>query len=242
MLEDLVEWVKESHLYFRRRKSIEKRIREELEKADDYYTVQEIGKKYVNGIKTGAKITFWAIATPFGAYFLAGTPLPYIGRIAYLPQADKAGHAAVGMGIGWFTGKVHSKLDDYFHFWEDVDDTYKRRNKHLLLRFGLEFIANIAAGVGKEIFDKYHGGVSSVADAMATIGGGQLVNGLLEYTRAGKYEVVVNEMRRRLYELGLDDDGNALPEGKSYEPVKLTLSKAHNVSKAVKKGNLSELV
>lgn len=242
MLEDSVEGIKHFHLYFRRKESIKKRIREELAKVDDYYAVQNVGKKYVNGIRTGAKITFWGILTPFGGYFLAGTPLPYVGRLAYLPQADKAGHAAVGIGIGWFTGKIHSKLDDYFHFWEDVDDSIERKNKHILLRFGLESLANITAGIGKEVYDKFYGGVSSVADAMATIGGGQLVNGILEYTRAGKYEVVVNEMRIRLRELGLDDDGHPISHGEVYVPVKLTLSKAHKVSKAIKKGKLSELV
>ncbi len=242
MLEDIVEGIKNSHLYFRRRKSIAERISNELSNANSYNEVQEIGKKYVNGIKTGAKITFWGLASPFGAYFLAGTPLPYVGRIAYLPHADKAGHAAVGMGVGWFTGKIHSRLDDYLHSGEDVDDTTERRNKNLLARFGLEFAANIVVGVGKEVYDKFYGGVSSLADAMATIGGGQVINGILEYTRAGKYEIIVNQMRKRLLELGLDDDGNPLEEPREYKPVKITLTKAHKVKKAVCEGNLSCLI
>ncbi|MCD6575598.1 MAG: hypothetical protein J7K73_00365 [Nanoarchaeota archaeon] len=241
MLEDLVEGIKNSHLYLRGRESINQRIEKELSQADSYEAVQEIGKKYINGIRTGAKLTFWGLTAPFSAYFLAGTPLPYVGRLAYLPHADKAGHAAVGMGIGWIVGKLHSKLDDYFHFWEDVDDAAERRNKNTLLRFGLEFVANISAGVGKEVYDKFHGGVASLADAIATIGVGQLINGILEYTRAGKYEIIINQMRKRLRELGLDDDGNALPVEKEYKPIKITISKAHKVRKAIYDGNLSQL-
>lgn len=224
-----------------------------------YNQIQVIGDKYFRGIDAGRDILFFGTSSLFWSYYgiglaksvadfsqistpvvkelaqLVEKPLRFVAdKIPYaLPHFDKAGHLGMGLAIGrtteWFAENV---LSWYNQKKPDVDDVAEDIRKSFLVHFGFQAGATYAWAMLKENIDEFAGGVKSLADVGATMGG-QALNGLMSYARSRKYSVVINEMRVRLYELGMDDDGKPLSKNAGYYDIKVPFLKASAVKKAI---------
>ena len=227
---------------------------------ENYLEIQRVGYEYLRGLDMGRNSLFAILTLASFGYYGVGLAkavsdfsaisAPVVKDIAQLvekplrfladkapyafPEYDKAGHLAVGLLIGRAVEALSSKILEHVYKGRDVDDIAAEKNKTYAFHTVTQLLATGMWALNKEYLDALLGGVKSIYDVVATLGG-QFVNAVMSYSLANKYSVVINAMRKRLYELGMDDDGNPLPQEKKFKEVKVPIMKVREVKKAVKK-------
>lgn len=168
-------------------------------------------------------------------------------KVAFaFPQFDKFGHVGLGMIVGGVVEKVTDYATEKYQRWKakkrkktsDADDIAEAKVNAIYYHLPAQAGATSTIAVLKERLDDKIGGVNSMWDVAATIGG-QLINAAMSVTKAAKYSTVIDTARKKLQEFGMDDDGNVLVRIKNMDQYEFYVPRKDSAkfNKAFKNGD-----